>query len=453
MQSIFLISILSVLMLFFIVLSLIFAGQEAAVTRVTRTSLNNRSLDTQTDEDLTQFEKSKRLKKISQVQVLIVDRNATAASASFFRITMNVLTGVIGVLIAIQLSSCWWISAAAGILSAIIIGILSIFFRPRVAGTSRPLDMMIRHTRLMRCAVWLTPFAKISGLDKSFREDGDGNLSDDEEIEKIHNEQNRAMIDRIVEATDLDEDVADMLHNVVTLSDTLTREIMVPRTDMVCINKNETLGECIKIFSRSGFSRMPVIGDDIDDLIGVAYLKDAVQATAFNPQARGRRVQTIVRDPLLVPELKAVDDLFHQMQQERQHIAVVVDEYGGIAGLVTIEDAIEQIVGELADEHDKTQHVDPVQIDGSTWRVPARTPISDLEEIFEINIDEDDVDTVYGLLTKLLGHVPTVGEKGKTHGLMLTAMDSAGCRKKVSMILVKSVQSFDMHGDEVVRGV
>lgn len=144
-----------------------------------------------------------------------------------------------------------------------------------------------------------------------------------------------------------------MLRNVLTLSETLTREIMVPRTDMICIERDETLENMLKLCSRSGFSRVPVIGDDVDDLVGVAYLKDAVRATAFNHAAMTREVESIVRDPMLVPESKPVDDLFHQMQRTRQHVAIVVDEYGGIAGMVTIEDAIEQIVGELEDEHDR----------------------------------------------------------------------------------------------------
>ena len=228
-----------------------------------------------------------------------------------------------------------------------------------------------------------------------------------------------------------------MLRNVLTLSDTLTREIMVPRTDMICMERDSTLSSALKLFSRSGFSRVPVIGEDVDDLIGVAYLKDAVRATAFNPAAMERAVESIVRQPLLVPESKPVDDLFHEMQRSRQHVAVVVDEYGGIAGMVTIEDAIEQIVGELEDEHDRTQRTEPEKIGDNKWKMPARTPIADLEEIFEIDIDEDDVDTVYGLLTKILGRVPIVGASAVTRGLRLTAVDSAGRRKKVSTIVVQ----------------
>ena len=140
---------------------------------------------------------------------------------------------------------------------------------------------------------------------------------------------------------------------------------------------------------------------------------------------------------MLVPESKPVDDLFHQMQRTRQHVAVVVDEYGGIAGLVTIEDTIEQIVGELENEHDRTQHAEPERLGEKKWSMPARTTIADLEEIFEIDIDEDDVDTVYGLLTKLLGRVPIVGASAVTRGLRLTAVDSAGRRKKVSTIVVE----------------
>lgn len=265
----------------------------------------------------------------------------------------------------------------------------------------------------------------------------DSDLSDDEELEKIQLEQGKAAIDRLVESNDFDPEVSEMLRNVLTLSDTLTREIMVPRTDMICMERDSTLSSALKLFSRSGFSRVPVIGEDVDDLIGVAYLKDAVRATAFNPAAMERTVESIVRQPLLVPESKPVDDLFHEMQRSRQHVAVVVDEYGGIAGMVTIEDAIEQIVGELEDEHDRTQRTEPEKIGDNKWKMPARTPIADLEEIFEIDIDEDDVDTVYGLLTKILGRVPIVGASAVTRGLRLTAVDSAGRRKKVSTIVVE----------------
>ena len=148
-------------------------------------------------------------------------------------------------------------------------------------------------------------------------------------------------------------------------------------------------------------------------------------------------MRELLREANFVPESVRADVLFRDMQKRKNHLCIVVDEYGGIAGLVTIEDTIEQIVGELEDEHDRTQHADPEQIGENKWSMPARTPIADLEEIFEIDIDEDDVDTVYGLLTKLLGRVPIVGSTAVTRGLRLTAVDSAGRRKKVSTIVVE----------------
>jgi CBS domain containing-hemolysin-like protein len=417
--------------------SFVMAGCEAALGRVTRTGLNNLSLDVQTDEGLTDFEKQKKLRKVARVQKLVASRNATSSSASFMRIFMNVLTGVLLTFIVAQFTRLWWVQILIGLAGALIVGFISILVRPSVGGRRQPLDVMLRHARLLQVVVALTPFARIGGLRRRFRSEGDGNLSDDEAIEKVQNEESKAIVDRMVETSHLDPDVADMLKNVVSLSDTLTREIMVPRTDMVCMGKDVTLEQALKLFTRSGFSRIPVIGESVDDLQGMAYLKDAVREIAEDPSCFSKKVGAIARDPLLVPESKPVDDLFHQMQRERQHIAVVVDEYGGIAGLVTIEDAIEQIVGELEDEHDKTQHTNPRQIAPEVWRVPARTPISDIEDIFEIDIDEDDVDTVYGLLTKVLGHVPIVGESGVTHGLRITAVSSAGRRKKVSMLTVQ----------------
>lgn len=434
---------LGVVTIVLIGISMVLAGQEAAVARVTRTSLNNHSLEIQTDEDLTDFERRRKLKRLARVRQLVVDRNATGASAAFCHVLLNVLVGVLVSVIASQCVDDWWIDLLVGLGFACIIGFMSVVARPRMTGIAKPLDLLLRHSVLLSVVVALTPFVRIPGFRRIFRQEGDGNLSDDEEIEKIRLEQSKEMIDRLAGANDVKPEIAEMLRNVLTLSDTLTREIMVPRTDMLCVDKNTTLEETLKLFSRSGFSRIPVIGEDVDDLIGMAYLKDAVQATAYNPQALSRTVRTIARDPLLVPESKLVDDLFHQMQSERQHIAIVVDEYGGIAGLVTIEDALEQIVGELEDEHDRTQHVEPVQLDGNRWKMPARAPIADVEEIFEIDIDEDEVDTVYGLLTKLLGRVPTVGESACTHGLRFTAVDSAGRRKKVSMIVVEPEKAQD----------
>lgn len=433
---------------FFVWLSLTMAAAEGAVARVTRASLNNMILEVQTDSEMSQFLKMKKIDKIHRVQRLIANRYATAGSCAFFRITCNVLDGVL----VCAITSLWglelWVSLLAGFLFAIVVAVVSVLVRPRTTGMAKPVEIMLSSSTIVALGCKITPFARI-GSEKNGKGAGrkskDSDLSDDEELEKIQLEQGKAAIDRLVESNDFDPEVSEMLRNVLTLSDTLTREIMVPRTDMICMERDTTLSSALKLFSRSGFSRVPVIGEDVDDLIGVAYLKDAVRATAFNPSALSREVESIVRQPLLVPESKPVDDLFHEMQRSRQHVAVVVDEYGGIAGMVTIEDTLEQIVGELEDEHDRIQHSEPEKIGENKWKMPARTPIADLEEIFEIDIDEDDVDTVYGLLTKLIGRVPIVGASAVTRGLRLTAVDSAGRRKKVSTIVVEPAH---VEGDE-----
>lgn len=422
-------------------LSLAMAAAEGAVPRVTRSSLNNLMIEEQTNDSESQIVRLRKLARIRRAKKLIADRYATSGACAFVRIVCNVLDGVAFSAIAATLGAPLWLTLLIGLIVAMIVAIVSVLVRPRSVGAAQPVFKLMRLSKIVSIAVFMNPFAKIASRgdsqNQSQNHKKNAALSDDEELENIQLDQAKASIDRLVEANDFDPEVSEMMRNVLTLSDTLTREIMVPRTDMICVKNDETLENFLKLCSRSGFSRVPIIGESVDDLEGIAYLKDAVRATVFNPAASERAVSTISRSPMLVPESKPVDDLFHEMQRIRQHVAVVVDEYGGIAGLVTIEDAIEQIVGELEDEHDRTQHADPQEVSKGVWKMPARTPIADLEDIFEVHIDEDDVDTVFGLLTKLLGNVPIVGSSAVTRGLKLTAVDSAGRRKKVSTILVE----------------
>ncbi|BDR52969.1 membrane protein [Bombiscardovia nodaiensis] len=428
---------LAVVAIILVWLSLVMAAAEGAVSRVTRSSLNNLILGFQTDSELSQFSRMKRIDKVHKVQALIVDRHATTGSCAFFRIVCNIVTGVLVAGFVGIFDQPIWVSLAGGFVFALLVAFVSVKSRPRVNGARKPLDIMLKHVNVVSFAAFLTPFARSSRADIKGMSGRDDDLSDDEELEKIQIEQGRAMVDQLVEAGAFDPEISEMLDNVLTLSTTLTREIMVPRTDMICCSTDTSLSSALKLFSRSGFSRIPVIGDDVDDLVGVLYLKDVVRSLAFDASADQDSVGGLARQAVLVPESKPVDDLFHYMQKTRHHLAIVVDEYGGIAGLVTIEDAIEQIVGELEDEHDRIQHEEPQQIGDHTWKLPARTPIADLEELFEIDIDEDDVDTVYGLLTKLLGQVPIVGSSAVTRGLRLTAADAAGRRKKIATIVVE----------------
>ncbi len=420
--------------------SLVMASSESAISRVTRSNLNNLMLDVRTNED-SDFLRQKTIRRIRHAQNVIFQRQRASIACTFWRVMSNVLIGaLVGIstgVFGVQLWGEVLIAIGVAFMSALIAVLIS----PR-SSNQRSVTILLQYAPFIDRAMLLIPQIGVVRSQPAA-------LSDDEELEHIHHEQARATIDRLIEAHLFDPEISEMLRNVLTLTDTLTREIMVPRTDMFSLERTTTLNDMLKDCSRSGFSRVPVTGESVDDLVGIAYLKDVVRATAFNPAAGERTIETVMREPMLVPESKPVDDLFHDMQTNRQHVAIVVDEYGGIAGLVTIEDALEQIVGELEDEHDRVQRREPEAMEDGGWRVPARTSITDIEELFEIDLDEDDVDTAYGLLTKALGRVPIVGSRAQTRGLDLIAVDSAGRRKKVSTIEIRrSTDTIESHGAE-----
>jgi CBS domain containing-hemolysin-like protein len=232
----------------------------------------------------------------------------------------------------------------------------------------------------------------------------------------------------------------DMIHSVFALGDTIAREVMVPRTEMVWIEAPKTLQQALFLFLRSGFSRIPVIGESVDDVLGVLYLKDVIRRTqSGDPAATAEAVADVMRTATFVPESKPVDDLLSEMQAARTHLVIVVDEYGGTAGLVTIEDILEEIVGEITDEYDvERPPVDHLE-DGSV-RVTARLPIEDLGELFGVELPEDEVETVGGLLAQTLGRVPIPGASVDIGGLHLIAEGTTGRRNRIDSVLVRRVE-------------
>jgi CBS domain containing-hemolysin-like protein len=227
----------------------------------------------------------------------------------------------------------------------------------------------------------------------------------------------------------------DMINSVFELGDTIVREVMVPRTDIVTIERGKSVKQALNLLLRSGFSRVPVVGDNNDDVLGVAYLKDLVRKE--RPEGGAAiKVEEVMRDPVFVPESKPVDELLREMQAELGHIAIVVDEYGGTAGLVTMEDVLEEIVGEIIDEYDR--ETPPVEkVDEKTHRVTARLPVEDLEEMYDVELPHEDVETVGGLLAMALGRVPIPGATVKVGGLTLVAESSKGRRNRIGTVLVR----------------
>jgi CBS domain containing-hemolysin-like protein len=236
------------------------------------------------------------------------------------------------------------------------------------------------------------------------------------------------------------DDERRMIQSVFELGDTPAREVMVPRTEMVWIEDDKTAGQATSLAVRSGHSRIPVIGENVDDIVGVVYLKDLVRRTyGSNDAGRDTKVSAVMRPAVFIPDSKPLDDLLREMQGDRIHMALLVDEYGATAGLITIEDVLEEIVGEIADEYD-TDEVAPVEALGdNTFRVSARLSIEDVGELYDIEFDEDlEVDTVGGLLALELGRVPLPGAEVVSHGLLLRAeggRDHRG-RMRVGTVLV-----------------
>jgi CBS domain containing-hemolysin-like protein len=247
----------------------------------------------------------------------------------------------------------------------------------------------------------------------------------------------RGLVDFIEGRTEIEPGEQEMVRSVFELGDTIVREVMVPRTDIVFITRDKPIDRALSLALRSGFSRIPVVGENTDDVVGIAYLKDIASWEHEHPGKAGSvPVEQVMRPATYVPESKPIDELLRQMQSQRIHVAIVIDEYGGTAGLVTIEDILEEIVGEIADEYDNERA--PVEwLSPGTARVTARLPVTELEELFGVKVDAEDVETVGGLLAHELGRVPIAGSQAMVAGLRLTAENPAGRRNKLGTVLVE----------------
>ncbi|HEY6786126.1 MAG TPA: hemolysin family protein [Trebonia sp.] len=330
-----------------------------------------------------------------------------------------------------------FLAAAAVVLVAryVLIGV-----GPRAIGRKRAERVSATTTRLLRPVVRLLgPLSRLlTNVTESLPLGGhspDGELNSRPEL--------LGLADLIEGRAEIEPSEREMVRSVFELGDTIVREVMVPRTDMVWVERDKTVDEALSLALRSGFSRIPVVGDSTDDVVGIAYLKDMVAWQHEHPGNEETErveieIEKVMRPATFVPESKPVDELLRQMQKQRIHVAVAIDEYGGTAGLVTIEDILEEIVGEIADEYDNERA--PVEwLLPETARVTARLPVAELEELFGVTIDAEDVETVGGLLAHELGRVPIASSQVTVAGLRLTAENLAGRRNKLGTVLVERV--------------
>ncbi len=273
----------------------------------------------------------------------------------------------------------------------------------------------------------------------------------------------RQLVDLAEQGEVIDPEERQMIHSVFKLDDTSVREVMVPRPDIVFTGREADADAVLTLALASGYSRIPVTGEDEDDVVGIVYLKDLVDrlrdrwaAAAGNPDGEvPLTAGDVMRPATYVPDTKPIDELLREMQKQRNHVAVAIDEYGGTAGLVTLEDIVEEIVGEITDEYD--HEIPPVQwLDADRVRVTARLPLGELAELFpDEDLDVDDVETVGGLVAFVLGRVPAGGAQAQYAGLRLTLEGKSSRRNRMTTVLVERLPAErdggDVDGNENTR--
>ncbi len=400
------------------------AGAEAALSKVSRVAADD-------------YEREGRHGALRLRQVLD-DPARYLNLLTLLRVTAELVATVLVTVAALHLFDTVWQATLAAAASMVVISYIAIGVSPRTLGRQHPGPIALAAARLVHpLARVLGPLPRLLILvgnaltpGKGYRE---GPFATEAEL--------RDLVDLAEENQLIEDRERVMIHSVFELGDTIVREVMVPRTDVVFIERSKTLRQALSLALRSGFSRIPVIGEGFDDVLGVVYLKDLVRRTYVHRDGESvEKVDSVMRPAVFVPESKPVDELLREMQAQQTHVAIVVDEYGGTAGLVTIEDVLEEIVGEITDEYDvETPLVD--ELEDGTLRVSTRLHLGELSERLDVELEDDDVDTVGGLLAKHLGRVPIPGAQVWVHGIELTAESAHGRRNRIGTVLVKQVDA------------
>ncbi|GAA4388961.1 hemolysin family protein [Tsukamurella soli] len=362
---------------------------------------------------------------------LLVNRPLYVNLAVLLR-TVCEIVATVAVFVAIQRYLSTGVTAAITAVSMIVISYVLIGVGPRTLGRQHAYSIGCATALIMQAvSVLLGPVTRLLILlgnavtpGRGFR---NGPFASEVEL--------REVVDLAQERGVVDVDEGRMIQSVFELGDTAAREVMVPRPEMVWIEEDKSVAQAVKLAVRSGHSRIPVIGENADDVLGVVYLKDLVALPESADRAAITAGQT-ARPPVFVPDSKPVDALLREMQRTNNHMAILVNEYGSIAGLVTIEDVLEEIVGEITDEYDGAEIAPVEDLGDGVYRVSARLDLEDLGELFGIDIDEEEVDTVGGLLGLALERVPLPGAQVVSHGLHLTAEGGTDRRGRMRLTTV-----------------
>jgi CBS domain containing-hemolysin-like protein len=400
-----------------VVIAAVLSMADAALSRVSRSAV----------EELVRNNR----RGAERVQAVISDPAATLNVLLLLRTLAELLATTLVAVVAQRSFDVWWqaVLLAGGVMTVVDYVVVGV--GARTLGRQHPARVALRTAGLaLVLTKLLGPLPRLLILlgniltpGRGFRE---GPFSSEAEL--------RELVDLAEERQVIESDERQMIHSVFELGDTIVREVMVPRTDMVWIERGKTVRQGLSLALRSGFSRIPVVGDNEDDVIGVVYLKDLARRV-YEDEDRAEKVDEVMRTPYFIPESKPADELLRDMQARQVHVAIVIDEYGGTAGLVTIEDILEEIVGEIADEYDReAPRVE--ELDDGTTRVSVRLPIDDVEELYGVTFDLEDVETVGGLLASTLGRVPIPGATVTLQGLTFAAESAKGRRNQVGTVLI-----------------
>ncbi len=376
------------------------------------------------------------------------DTGAHANAVVFIRILAETTAAVlVTVAFTILFENIWWAMLAAAVLMTGISFVL-VGASPRTVGRQHAKGLLRGSAPVVRAArVILGPLAHgLVALGERVTPGVSRSTSFTSE------EQLLSMVDEAASFDLIEQDDRELIHSVFDFTDAFVRQVMVPRTDMVTVDATTTPREAMQLFLDKGVSRIPVVEGDADDVVGVLYLKDLVQLAFRDEGTWGdAALRRIARKAVFVPESMKAETLLQQMKREAVHVCLVVDEYGDIAGLVTLEDLIEELVGEIADEYDP-RPAEVLELEPGRYRVSARLPLDDLGDLFGIELEDDDVDSVGGLLGKALGRIPQPGATAEVHGLILTGGASRGRGRGLATVFVERGQALaaaeEAAGDE-----
>lgn len=394
-------------------------------------------------------QRSADLKRAKTLEAIVAEYDLHMAAVSFARVVSESFAAVLLVAAFMQVFNADWGVLLAAAVFILVFSFFTVLAGPKSFGQRNTVTSIRITAGLVRAVrLVLGPIA-ILILTMS-KKSSDRSLDLDE---KDKNEQLLSIVDRAAEQDLLEEDEQDIFHSVVEFGDTIVREVMVPRTEMITISSSESISNAFEQLLRSRHSRIPVISGDSDDIVGVIYLRDLAGYIHRKSEESGKQsVKRLMKAPQFVPDLQRADDLFRKMQRESNHLALVVDEHGGIAGLVTMEDLIEELLGEINDEHDR-EIAEVVQLDDESFVISARLEIEKLGVLFNLELEDEEAQTVSGLISKHLGRLADETDIVVVSGIELSVNEYDKKRHKLKTLKARWVGQEDPSSNkEMVEG-